>query len=745
MSDNESHLSDLFGEYSDWIELYNPGENTIQLSGYYLSDDPAYLKKWPIPDLSFDANEFRLIFASGRDIRSGAELHTNFRISSDGEILFLVNDLGEVMDHVSLPSSENNEVYHRFPDGSENWYKSDIPSPWNPNRMKNLLSFSMKPGFYTSSFYLNINSLLNDSIYYTLDGSIPDQNSFLWTDSFLIEKNNSPNKLSEVRTTPHSSKIDYPEWRSPRDNVSKGTIIRCISYRNGKANSEIFSASYFIENNDLKESELPVISLITDSLNLFDYDSGIYIPGKYYDPDNSQWTGNYFQRGREWERPVHIEYFDNLGNIVLSQNAGIRVHGFKTRQAAQKSLRIYARNDYGEKYFDYPLIAGSRTDRYKRFLLRSTMGCWDNTIIKDVLTATSTKNLEFETMNSQPCIVYINGEYWGIHTIRDYIDEHYFQIKYNIDKDSVDIINGNYTLVESGSNEKYIELVDFIKYNDLSIESNYEYIKTKINMNSFIDYMVAETFFANEDWIDNNQKMWRPQTLEGKWNWIFYDLDAGFSNLNKNMYHFVERVNQNQDLKSTDGVYFLFAALSKNAGFSRQYADRYAQILQNELSTKSLLTHLHSQKQRYEKAIPSHIKRWNYPESFTKWELNIQWALTEFIEKRHCIAMNQLKNFLEIEDIKYECPDPNTFKDSLIITPNPSDGHFYINNKFDQPLLGSIKIYDLSGKIFFQDNYYFIDSFDKNQVNFSHINTGIYILEFYNSEVFVRRKIIIVE
>ena len=143
---------------------------------------------------------------------------------------------------------------------------------------------------------------------------------------------------------------------------------------------------------------MPIISLVTEESNFFSADSGIYVPGIHFDENNPHLTGNYFQKGILWERPAHIEYFDQNGNTKFSQDAGIRIHGGKTREAAQKSLRLYARKEYGKQYFNYSLLPNNEINQYKRFILRTTMGCWNQSIIKDVVAHNTVKNLNLETL-----------------------------------------------------------------------------------------------------------------------------------------------------------------------------------------------------------------------------------------------------------------------------------------------------------------------------------------------------------
>ena len=92
MAANRSVLADEDGDYSDWIEIYNPGTQAINLSGWSLSDDPEQPDKWPFPDRTLAGGEYLVVFASGKHRTSpdpDAPLHTNFRLRKSGEYLGL--------------------------------------------------------------------------------------------------------------------------------------------------------------------------------------------------------------------------------------------------------------------------------------------------------------------------------------------------------------------------------------------------------------------------------------------------------------------------------------------------------------------------------------------------------------------------------------------------------------------------------------------------------------------------------
>ena len=529
MSNNETVLADEDGEYSDWIELYNNSDVPINLLYYSLSDKIDNLNKWNFPDITIHSHGFLLVFASDKNRLNVDELHTNFKISASGESLFLSNNLGQIIDQIEPIELSENKSYGRLPDGSDNLLTLSFFTPSNSNNYNNKLTFAYDGGFHANPFYQKINSLNGDTIYYTLDGSTPTESSSVFFDSLKMDyKYSAANVFSDIPTTPDQSLISLKAWKSPNEIVDKANILRYASYRNGIRTSEIYTHTYIVDSTIFEKYKLPIISLVTDAKYFFDSEEGIYVPGVHHDTLNPYWTGNYFQRDDIWEKPVHIEYYEKDGTLGFSQNAGVKIHGGKTRQGAQKSLKLYARNEYGKKYFDYPLMPHRDHPKYKRFLLRATMGTWHNTLLNDVLAHEIARGVGINYQDYRPAVVFINGEYWGIHTIRDRIDERYIGYSYDLDKDSVEF-RGFYNI-------PYNRMIDYIEENGLSDDIHYDSIQKLIDIENFIDYHITEMFLQNADWPVNNIEAWKEKNSNGKWRWIFYDIDGGFLNHKYNMF-----------------------------------------------------------------------------------------------------------------------------------------------------------------------------------------------------------------
>lgn len=738
MSDNTNIISDQDGEFSDWIELYNSSNASINLLNYSLSDESNELSKWNFPEIIIPGHSFLIIFVSNKDRLDINDLHTNFKISSSGEPLFLSNELGQIIDQIQPIELAENKSYGRSPDGSNNLFQLVFSTPGSSNDLNNELVFEFNGGLYADPFFQKITSLKEEIIYYTLDGSIPTENSNIFPDSLLVDYRYSDgNNISNIPTTPDQSLISYKAWESPNYKIDKANILRCATYKNGVRTSEIYTHTYLLDSVIFEKYEMPIISLVTNSENLFDYDEGIYVPGTNYNEDDPEWTGNYFQKGDLWERPVHIEYFEKDGSLGFAQNAGIRIHGGKTRQAAQKSFKLYARNDYGKKYFDYNLMPHRDNDKYKRFLLQTTLGSWGKAMLSDVFAHDIAKDIGLDYLDYRPAVVFINGEYWGMHIIRDRIDERYIGYSNNLNEDSVEI-KGFYSV-------PYLQLSLFVDSNDLSENENYEYVKTKLDIENLIDYYIVQMFFKNVDWPANNIDAWREKSENGKWKWLLYDLDAGFGNYNYNMFEHMLPVDSSIIWPNSLGSTSLFRNLTKNEDFKDQFISRYAELLNYDFQQDTLLQKLNKLIELYEPEVPRHLLRWNNHESLSTWKDTVESRIITFIENRPCAVERNLVEFFDISTFDFDCLDfRDNFSDKkIILAPNPNGGNFFIYNNLTEDITGEIIITDIIGKTLYNENVSIIKN-EKVNFNFSFLPSNTYILIFKNKDFREVRKLIII-
>ena len=118
----------------------------------------------------------------------------------------------------------------------------------------------------------------------------------------------------------------------------------------------------------------------------------------------------------------------------------MRIHGGITRRNPQKSLKFYARKEYGNTKINFPFLSEKGVNRFILESMQESGG--GQALIEDIVAQEIVKEIGLEQQTFQAVIVFINGEYWGLHTIRDKIDENYLSYKFNLHKDSFDIIDG---------------------------------------------------------------------------------------------------------------------------------------------------------------------------------------------------------------------------------------------------------------------------------------------------------------
>ncbi len=422
------------------------------------------------------------------------------------------------------------------------------PVPPTPTPTGNYVGFSLDSGFYekTQKVALTCN-VEGAKIYYTLDGSTPTDSSTLYKGELTVSRKlYTQNVLAAQKNT--SASNNY----TPSFPVDKCTVIRAIAYLPDGTTTPVAHASYFVGLDRESYGDVPVISIITDFDNLYDYETGIYVLGKTYDdwiledPSNAhlegwQKVGNYSNRGREWERAVSVELITANGAVGFKQNMGLRIMGGASRNQTQKSLKLYAREEYEAKNLKYALIPdnydenGNLIDKFRTFVLRVGGNDADSARLRDPYLQYLVKDARFETQQSTPCVVFLNGEYWGMYTINeDYTDNH-FENNYGIDNKNIVLIKrGELEEGEEADLELFYDMYRYITGNDMSNAANYQKACELADMGSFVDYFAFQLYIYNQDGIfeDNNWRIWRVRNADGateysdgKWRFAVYDTD----------------------------------------------------------------------------------------------------------------------------------------------------------------------------------------------------------------------------
>jgi hypothetical protein len=523
---------------------------------------------------------------------------------------------------------------------------------------------SQSAGFYSKPFTIQLKSNKEDHIYYSLDGSVPTLSSLLYTGEISINPRlGEKNYLSEIPTS--------PRWLPPMDDVFKGTVLRAIVVDNKNHKSKELIRTFFIDERSFKRYSVPVVAITVNENDFFGYKHGIYVLGKSYgDKDNYirkgiplnlpwwEYPSNYLMRGDDAERFAHLEFFEPTGKMGFESNVGIRIHGNATRGYAQKSLRICFKEKYGQAILKYNLFPENKIKQFNSFLLRNSGNDWDKTMFRDGLMQSLMKDSYIDIQADRPCVVFFNGEYWGIHNLRERFDENYLANKYHISVDSITILelNGIISYGKKGEEETFKNLLTFVKQNDLSVKSNYEFVKKQIDIRSFIDFLIANIFYCNGDWPNNNVKFWRFKTSfkedslytkDGRWRWMLYDTDWGFGYNSQS----TPECNLLEKAAKTGSVGVMFSGLMKNEEFTDQFTKRFQYLLNTVFSSKNLLSEIDKMERIMAPEIQEQIDRWRAIRSYNKWLENVE-VLRDFAKKRPEIQAAQLNSFFNLNDTR---------------------------------------------------------------------------------------------
>ncbi len=486
-------------------------------------------------------------------------------------------------------------------------------------------------------------------IRFTTDGSIPDSTSTLYTSPIHIaSRTGDPRGGSLIPTNNISPGHHYNEhWQPPAGEVFKiNTIRACALLPNGRP-GKVATHSYLVDDKGIQRYSMPLISINAHAGAFFDADTGIYVYGNH---------NNYTQRGREWERLVHFEFFEENGDLSFAQNMGARIHGGTSRNRPRKSLRMYARSDYGTTWVEYPLFPDKEIDEYKRFLLRNSGNDWGDAIFRDSFMQSLLKDMNLDIQYSRPAIVFLNGEYWGVHNIRDRLDNRYLQTHYGLDDEMDYTILERHGQFERGNpdgEQHYWDMLEFLYNPGVSEPENYAELRTRMDVKNFTNYQIAQIYVMNTDWPGNNIQYWRyytdtynpdaPPGHDGLWRWQVFDLDFGFG-LDFDYVTGVEEGPAHNTLAfalepngpswpNPPWSTFILRSLMENDDYRHHFITRFADLLNTSFEESHVLAKLETYYNTYLPEMPEHIHRWRMPSGLGHWDSEID-VMRDFAAQR---------------------------------------------------------------------------------------------------------------
>lgn len=449
---NDSYNRQPDGEYYDWVELKNVSEEPIMLAEYYLSDDKDNPMLWRLPERYLDPGALLVVHCSGNsDLSTSDTVHSNFSLNSTSERLYLTSAAQQrVTDYVWLHDIFKDWTVGRM-DGQNGFFYLSSPTPWSGNRGNAYRYISDQPvslgedGIYNDVTSVSVELEGSGRIFYTTDGSRPDESSAEYTEPITLDKT---------------------------------TVIRAINVQDGAAPSRAITLSYIINENHT----LPVLSLSTDSPSTF--------------------SGIYYNKRKYYEIPANISYFEDGSSFNI--DCGLKMKGWTSLENPKKSMGVSFRGCYGDDMLDYDIF-GSDVTEFSSLSIRAGQD-YPLAIIRNELFQELCLEMgdNVPTQNSKYCILYLNGSYYGIYCLKEDFSKQYYASHKGVNKSDVTMLKSPVAL----SSAVYQEVYQFCRDNDMSLDENYDHICSVLDIDNVVDWFLIEGYTANSD-VNGNMRYFK--------------------------------------------------------------------------------------------------------------------------------------------------------------------------------------------------------------------------------------------
>ena len=624
---NYSSYADNYGEYEDWIELYNPTANDIDINGWFLTDKSTNPTKWAVPS-SFivPSNGFAIIHCSGRDELIGGVAHSNFKITQTkgNEVLMLTNAANIIQDSIRVFPNQTSHTRGRETNGSSIWgvFLNGTPNAANIGVMQEYETspiFSHSSGYQNSAISLSISS--NSTVYYTLNGDTPNTSS-----------------------TPYTGPIS----------LSSTTVVKAIA-----VNSNPIIPPSFIEYGTfffgIDNHTIPIISI-----------SGNGIDDLLVTTGGGGWGGN--TTAAPYSNPAGtIEYFDENGMLIDKGSGEYNRHGNDSWVYDQRGFDYIMRDQFGYNYAMQDKIFETKDRaKFQRLIIKAAAN--DNypfsfggsgAHIRDsyINHLSQLARLKLDERSYAPCVLYKNGEYWGVYDIREKLDDPDF-LDYYYDQDEKHKDSPEYIQYlkywgaisteygEPNAEGDWQTLKNYIVNNPMSNNANYQTVKSQLNTGSLIDYFLLNSYVVAADWLNYNTGWWRgldPNGDKKKWRYELWDMDNTFGHGTN--YTQIPNQGANADpcdpdnLPNPGGQWSqvpIWNALQDNPQFFDDYLNRWQDLANGYFSCDSMLAVLNRMINVIDPEMDRQIQKWGG--SKPQWLANVD-ALRDFIAQR-CVFMN---------------------------------------------------------------------------------------------------------
>ncbi len=545
--------------YGGFIELYNPTDKYVNLSGAWIIGDETKYEKFQLPHTVgiIPPHGFHLVWfdhnAADGFFSSAAVNHVPFKLDCDGGTLTILSSDGSLIASQTYPKAISRASYSRTTDGGLFWGYTATPTPAATNTTS-LFSSVQLPApevdtdgtLFTGSLSVNVTIPSSCTLRYTTDGSTP------------------------TLTHGHTSTDGH-------FSINNSTVFRFRLFQDGKIPSPVVTRSFILRDQNYT---LPVLSVVIDETNLYDTSVGLFAKGP-----NGRVSGNetvpcnFFM---DWERPSNFEYFTLDGRSVLNQESDFVMVGGYSRGYTPHSFKLKASKQYEEKNtIDYPVFSAKPYNRLKSLHVRNAGRHRDKGRIMDVALQEIIRRsgLYVDLQVWQPAHVFINGKYYAMLNLREPSNKVYGYSNYGIDTDYMDQFELNMTYgyqQKVGTDEAWKRLLTLSE--TAADSESYREISDLLDIEEFINYMAIEIFVGNDDWLNqgttgNNVKAFRGFEPGDKFHFVLFDIDHGY--ITYNIFSRIDSYGKDR----CGGVGYFFRNLLNNAQFRRQFIDSYCLLI----------------------------------------------------------------------------------------------------------------------------------------------------------------------
>ncbi len=480
LADNAGNLADQDDESPDWIELKNPNPFSLELGGYFLTDDPANLADWPLPNARIAPSGHLIVFASGKDRRApNAELHTNFKLDAKGGYLALVDRDGtrilqqfpsDYPTTQAFPKQRLNVSFGFDASGKVGFFRPPTPGTANGTAFDGIVAdtqFSIDRGFYDTNLTVAITCATPGAVIrYTTDRSEP----------------------TATRGRIYASPIP----------ITNTTVLRAAAFKTGWAPTDVDTHTYVFPANVIA-SPLMRTSITRDPVYgpqmraaLLDVPSvSLVTTGAFNDTTE-------VKTSFEWLRPD--------GEKGIHADCGVRLYGGAFTDFAKKNFRLYFRSEFGASKLKYPLFAGyehglAPVDEFDQLELRS--GSHDMEMrgfyMSNIFTDDTLLDMGQLNPHGRFVHLYLNGTYWGLFHLRERWGAAMHQGYLGGARTNYESINGNWNVggwpdpgvPYDGDGSTWTRLK--------GVRADYAAAKPWLDAPQYVDYMLMWMFGGSED------------------------------------------------------------------------------------------------------------------------------------------------------------------------------------------------------------------------------------------------------